>query len=125
MYSSLTKVIQTVASVQTPSCVILFAFYTITFLQRSWDFIPILQFKGWARAFLPGYQSLPLSAPSTAFSSGDFCQSQMEWEYRQSQITISSNTWVNHAVNQWYGVIHVSLEGASWFRATSKRIFLV
>ena len=31
MYSSLTKVIQIVASVQTPSCVILFSVYTIIF----------------------------------------------------------------------------------------------
>ena len=121
MYSSLIKVIQTVASVQTPSCVILFSFYTIIFLQRSWDFIPILQFKGCARTLLPGYQSLPLIAPLAALSSGDFCQSLMEWEYRQSQITISSNTWVN----QWYRVIHVRLEGASWLRAPSKRFFLV
>ena len=84
MYSSLTKVIQTVAIVQTPSCVTLFSFYSIIFLQRSWDFMTIFQFKGWARAFLPGYQSLPLIAPSAALSSGDFCQSQIEWEYRQS-----------------------------------------
>ena len=125
MYSSLTKVIQIVASVQTPSCVILFSFYTIIFLQRSYDFIPILRFRACARTLLPGYQSLPLIVPLAALSSGDFCQTQMEWEYRQSQITISSNTWVNQAVNQWYRVIHVSLEGASWFRAPSKRIFLV
>ena len=84
--------------------------------------LPIFQFKECARALLPGYQSLPLITPLAALSSGDFCQSQIEWEYRQSQITISSNTWINHAVNQWYRVIQ---EGASWFRAPSKRIFLV
>ena len=68
MYSSLTKVIQIVASVQTPSCVILFSFYTIIFLQRSYDFIPILRFRGCARTLLPGYQSLPLIVPLAALS---------------------------------------------------------
>ena len=78
MYSSLTKVIQIVASVQTPSCVIMFSFYTIIFspeILRFHTHFPIQRVRAY---LLPGYQSLPLSAPSTAFSSGDFCQSQME-----------------------------------------------
>ena len=78
MYSSLTKVIQTVASVQSPSCVILFSFYTIIFLQRSEISYPFSNSKG-GRAPSCQVTNLCLSLPpSAAFSSGDFCKSQME-----------------------------------------------